>query len=214
MTSLAFGSGLGRGIARLFIAVGFLAAAATGGAQAGEQRSSEEAADFLRGFGDAAIAMLSNARLSEAERQEEFRRLIKTGFELPAISRFVLGKHWHRATEQERSEFTALFEDFVTVTYARRLSSYSGEELKIGNARQASGKGLVLVKSKILRPGQSDIQVDWRLRQSQGAWRIVDLAVEGVSMAQTQRSEFDAVIRRSGGQIGALLQRLRTATEA
>ena len=52
------------------------------------------------------------------------------------------------------------------------------------------------------------------MRRSHETWRIVDVVVEGVSMAQTQRSEFDAVIRRSGGQIGALLQRLRTATEA
>ena len=166
MTSLALFTGFGRAIARSVIAISLFAVAATGGAQAAEQRTSEEAATFLRGFGDAAIAMLSNAQLSDSQRQQEFRRLVKTGFELTAISRFVLGKHWHRATEQERSEFTALFEAFVTTTYARRLSAYSGEVLKIGNARQANGKGLVVVKSLIQRPGGADVQVDWRMRWS------------------------------------------------
>ena len=54
--------------------------------------------------------------------------------------------------------------------------------------------------------------VDWRLQQRDGAWRIVDVMVEGVSMMVTQRSEFTALIQREGGSVSALNVRLRTLT--
>ena len=203
-----------RHVARTLCAVGIALLAATGSAMASEGEKAKEAVKFLRGFGDEAIAMLSDRGLSADQRRSEFRQLIKAGFELPAISRFVLGRHWHKATAQERQEFAELFEDFVTITYAKRLSDYSGETLKLGGAKETDAKGMVFVDSKILRPAKTDIEVVWRLRQSAHGWRIIDLVVEGVSMLQTQRSEFDAVIRSGGGHIGALLERLRSATKA
>ncbi|MCG8359020.1 MAG: ABC transporter substrate-binding protein [Kiloniellales bacterium] len=212
MTSYAPTFGFGRTLAGGFLALGLVFFAALNGAQAGDRKSVEGATAFLKDFGDKAVAMLSQDGLSDTDRKAELRRLIKAGFELPVIGRFVLGKHWRKATDEERTEYSALFEDFLTATYARRLSSYSGEVLKVGSAREASAKGLILVESKIERQAGADVKVDWRLRQTQGAWRIVDVVVEGVSMAQAQRSEFDAVIRQGGGQIQALLKRLRSAT--
>ncbi len=206
--------GIRRHVARTLSVLGFVLFAASGNAMASEGDKAKEAVQFLRGFGDEAIAMLADERLSADQRQSEFRQLIKAGFELPAISRFVLGRHWHKATAQERQEFAELFEEFVSMTYAKRLSDYSGETLKLGGAKETDAKGMVFVDSKILRPAKTDIQVVWRLRQSAHGWRIVDLVVEGVSMVQTQRSEFDAVIRSGGGNISTLLERLRSATKA
>ncbi|MDH5488800.1 MAG: ABC transporter substrate-binding protein, partial [Rhodospirillaceae bacterium] len=65
--------------------------------------------------------------------------------------------------------------------------------------------------SELVRPNSKDvIRVDWRVRQNGDEYRIVDVYVEGISMGQTQRSEFASVIKQKGGTVEGLLQVLRT----
>ena len=189
------------GFATLILAF-VLAVAPVTGARA-EQANG--APDFVRTFGEDAIAVLANGSLSDSGRQAEFRHLFTAGFDVPVIARFVLGKHWRKATEAQRSEYADLFEDFIVTTYARRLQAYTNETLEVGKARYDDDKAVV--RSQILRPGANPIQVDWQLRRSGERWYFVDIVVEGLSMALTQRSEFGAVIQ--GGGIDDLLAKLR-----
>lgn len=189
------------GIAMVILAF-VLAIAPVTGARA---EQADGAADFVRTFGEEAIAVLADGSLSDSVRQAEFRRLFTAGFDVPVIGRFVLGKHWRKATEAQRSEYAALFEDFIVATYARRLDAYTNESLKVGKARYDGDKAIVL--SQILRPGANPIQVHWQLRRNGERWYFVDIVVEGLSMALTQRSEFGAVIQ--GGGIEGLLAKLR-----
>lgn len=167
-----------------------------------------DAADFVRGFSDEAIAMLSDETLDDAARAGAFRRLLKSGFHLEAIGRFVLGRHWRAADEPERREFTQLFEDYIVTSYARQFGKYGGERLVIDGGR-AKGKSGAIVSSRIVRPEGEPFRVEWRLRQGDEGWRIIDVVVEGVSMAVTHRSEFASVIASRGGSVGALLEVLR-----
>ena len=185
-----------------------LVAAAAPSTQAG---ASDEAAQFVRGFGDEAIAMLSDPALSPVERDREFRHLLTEGFHLEVIARFVLGRHWRRANEAERTEFGRLFEDYLVAAYARQLGNYAGEKLTVMVGRPQSDR-IALVDSRITRAQGEPVQVQWRLRRDGEGWKIIDVVVEGVSMAVTYRSEFSAVISSHGGQIAGLLEVLRTKT--
>ena len=72
-----------------------------------------------------------------------------------------------------------------------------------------------LVSSEIVRPnGAPPAKVDWLLTEHDGAYKISDVIVEGVSMAVTQRSEFASVIQRHGGQVEGLITALRQKTES
>lgn len=163
--------------------------------------------DFVRAFGERAVAVLSDASLDAESRTVALRRLLNENFDVPAIGRFVLGRYWRAASADERSEFAALFEEMIVSTYARQLGNYAGETLSVDALRRSDDKGAV-VGSRILRAGGPPIAVDWRLLRRGDGWRIVDVMVEGVSMALTQRAEFAAVIRSSGGVAG-LNERLR-----
>ncbi len=183
-------------------------AALTRGSMAGDD---EDAAQFVRGFGDQAIAMLSDPALGPADREREFRRLLIDGFHLELIGRFVLGRHWRRASDEERAEFQRLFEDYVVASYARQLGNYAGEQLVIEGGRAQGDRG-ALVSSQITRPQGEPIQVEWRLRRAGDSWRIIDVVVEGISMAVTHRSEFSSVIGNHAGRIDGLLEVLRGKT--
>lgn len=178
----------------------------------GPARAANDPAGFVADLGARAIGVLTSAS-SEADRERQFRALFEEGFDVPEISRFVLGPYWRTATEVQRTEFTKLFESYVVHAYSVRFNAYAGQQLKVGSARP-EGDNSSLVQSQIALPsgGQPPVRVDWRVSGHGNAYKISDVTVEGVSMALTQRQEFASVIQRGGGQLEALLKVLREKT--
>lgn len=170
---------------------------------------SARAGKFIESLADKAIAALTEASVSRDERIIRFRALLGEHFAVDTIGRWVLGRYWNDATDPERKEYLALFEELIVSTYVDRFNSYSGEKLTVSNAVPVTG-GDLLVNSQITRPaGGEPLEVSWRVRGQDGKFKVVDVIVAGVSMGQTQRSEFSSVIRRSGGQVEGLLAKLR-----
>lgn len=183
--------------------------------QARADDSAKLARSFMQGFSDQAVAALTNPALSESDRQATLTALINNGFEIDTIGRLALGRHWKTATEEQRAEFRALFQSYVTSATIKRLAGYSGEVLELGKARLAGKRELVSIPSEIRSPGSKGIKVEWRLRRSADSdWRIIDVVIEGVSMLQTHRAEFDAVIRKGGVGVEGLLAKLRSIVQA
>jgi phospholipid transport system substrate-binding protein len=194
---------------RAFLAVLLIAAAVVVARPAAAAGDADPAASaFMQRLGNDAIDDLTDPAVPAPERQARFRRLLNDHFDMAAISKFVLGRYWRTADETQRGEFQKLFEDFIVVSYSVRFSEYRGEAFKVAGSNVESG-GTVLVHSKIDMPTSEDIRVDWRLRGRDGEFVIVDIIVEGVSMAVTQRSEFASVIQNRGG-VDGLLEALRT----
>jgi phospholipid transport system substrate-binding protein len=145
------------------------------------------------------------------ERLTRFRQLFQADFDGPGIARFVLGRYWRTASEQEQQEYMKLFEDYVIFVYGTRLSHFNGETFKVrGSRTDESG---TVVSTDIISPsGEPPIKVDWRLVADKGAFKINDVIIEGISMMVTQRSEFASIIQRHGGQVGGLLALMREKT--
>jgi phospholipid transport system substrate-binding protein len=167
---------------------------------------------LIRELGNRALQVLGK-NVGSAERAARFRQLFREDFDVPAIARFVLGRYWRTATEPEQQEFVRLFEGYIALAYSNRLAEYSGETLKVLGSRPDGDASLVA--SEVIRPnGAPPAKVDWRVVRADGAYKITDVVVEGVSMAVTQRSEFASVIQRNGGKIEGLLAMLRQKTAA
>ncbi len=165
-----------------------------------------EASLFIRQFGDEAIATLQSPGLSLEERETRFHGILRNGFDLPFIGRFVLGRYWKQIDSEQRSDYLNLFSEYVLQTYAARLGGYAGETLTVVAERPAGSKDVV-VMTRIDRPSGPPIMVDWRVRITVNKRRIIDVSVEGVSMVVTQRSEFASVIQRNG--VEGLIEVLR-----
>lgn len=169
------------------------------------------ATDFIRNLGDEAIATLTEKNTPRPVIEKRFRELFRESFHLPAIGRFVLGRYWRQATPDQRQEFLALFEELVVGTYAARFTGYSGEQLAIRDARPDSEK-TAIVHSEIVRPNGPPIRIDWRVGHDGNGFKVLDVVIEGISMAVTQRSEFASVIQRRGGKVEGLIEALRNKT--
>ena len=168
---------------------------------------------FVRDLAANALASLGEKGVADEEHDRRFRGLLTRSFDLPKISRFVLGRYWRKATGEQRKSFVSLFEDFTVQAYAGRFREIGSARLSVVKSREVSANQ-VLVSSLIELPDRALIEVGWRIRAHGSELKIVDVVLEGVSMRISLRDEFTAVIRQSGGRVAGLLDALRRKTQA
>lgn len=145
-----------------------------------------------------------------AARSAGLEGLIRRGFDLDLTSRLVLGKYWNRASQHHRQAFGKLFAQYLVHSYARYLREYRIETLEIVSSHPV-GKSDVLVETRVEgTEGNDPANPVWRLRPRDGGFKIIDVYVNGISLALTERSQFGSVIRRNGldGMLSALRKRV------
>jgi len=169
--------------------------------------SPEAAAKFVQSLGERAVSLFASYTPAEADKnKEEFRQIFREGFDFDLIGRFVLGNPWRNASAEQKAEYQQLFETWVLDTYTRRIGAYKGESFKITGEHPIADTD-ALVETEIERPSGPPIKAGWRVRNIDGHFKIVDVVVEGISMALTQRQEFASVVQHDG--LDGLLRQLK-----
>lgn len=191
----------------------FLSAHLPGIAQAAGDEFADGAHQFIQTLADRAVRSLAGEKISAAEQQKRFRRMLNKNFDIRLLGKWALGRYWRRATKQERAEYLTEFEEFLVATYAKRFRQFTSEKIAVASATSRNNK-LAIVHSKLLRDSHKPVRIDWRVAYPRGKYKIVDIIVEGISMVQTQRSEFGSVIRQNGGKVSGLIAALRSKTES
>ncbi len=170
--------------------------------------SADQAAEFIQSLADQAIEVLRAKDSTLAEREDRFRALLKDRFAVRTIGRFVVGPYWRKATPEQRTTYMELFSDWIVKTYAVRFGGYTNEKFTITGTRVNPADQDIFVGTRIGKPDSSvAYRANWRVRQMNGSYKIIDVEVEGISMALTQQGEFKSVARRKG--MDGLLQVLR-----
>ena len=170
--------------------------------------AADDAKKFIDGLSGDAIGSLTGTTVTEADRETRFRSLLEAHFDMPGISKFVLGRYWKLANESQQGEFQKLFETLLVQSYAKTFAQYGGDKFQVTKS-MADSDGSVIVNSHVDRPNGDTIHLDWRVADQGGSMRIVDLVVEGVSLRTTHRSDFASAIQSNGGTIDGLLTVLR-----
>lgn len=180
------------------------------GTHPGRQAASpEKAKEFVNSVGQQVISIIKASQNGRINKDDDFKALLKKYFNLPRIGRFALGRHWKHATPEEQKEYLQLFESAVVKTYASQFSEYTNENLEVTGARPNAEHGITVL-SRVIRPGHPPLKVNWEIRvEKDGAMKIEDLIVNGVSMRITQRSEYMAVIQKNNGEVSGLIAALR-----
>jgi phospholipid transport system substrate-binding protein len=162
---------------------------------------------FIRALGAQALAVIHRRDLPPPSKLSYFDQLVRQDFDLVGISRFVLGPYWRMASPAQRQEFANLFAQRMIDMYGRRLMESGDGDFAVTGSRTIAGG--VIVTSQIVRRQGAPIAVDWRLEISDGLYKIEDVAIAGVSMSLTQRSEVAQSLARQGGQLQTLLATMR-----
>lgn len=167
----------------------------------------DPAARHMSRLGREVVAALADHGASAESRLDQFRRLLADNLDIPVIARFALGRHWNTASDDQRRGYLRAFTAFVVETYAARLGGIEVDSMDVIGSEPV-GKRDVLVRSEVELAAKKPLRADWRVRESDGGYRILDLSVEGISMALTLRQEFASVLGREGG-VNGLIARLR-----
>ena len=156
-----------------------------------------------------AIKTLTDESIDPQEKEARFGKLFDENFDIPSISRFVLGKYWKSATTTQKKEFIVTFRNYIVKTYSSRFSEYTGEKLTLINSENESNPKLFIVHTALNREDAPPIKVDWRVGLKKDRYVILDIIIEGISLAITQRSEFVSVIDQNDGNMDNLIKLLK-----
>ena len=158
-----------------------------------------EPLDVIKSAVDEAIALLKDPRLKSADRKSEriarLKHIINPIFDYQEMAKRTLGPHWRRRTPAEQEEFAELFRAFLEKIYSDRVDLYEGERFLFG--RETRDQDYAEVESKIINAKGEESNVLYRLRRSDGKWKVYDAVVENISIVNNYRSQFDRVISKS-----------------
>ncbi len=129
------------------------------------------------------------------------------------MSRLVLGKYWRRATDDERVRFTEQFRSLLVRTYANALLRFSDADVEVLPSREASRPGRQLVRTEVRINGDKPLSIDYRMFQIDGAWKIYDVKIDGVSLVVNYRASFKNEIS-STGSIEKLIHKITAKNQA
>jgi len=144
------------------------------------------------------LDVMKNAEsLGYAGREQKLRTVIPKYFDVDEMARQSLGgPHWKAASEDEKKRYLETFERFMVANYAGRFDGFSGQSFEtLGEV--PGPRDTVIVKSRLIDPTDKNIDLNYRMHQTGGSWKVVDVYLNGsVSELALRRSEFVSIVKR------------------
>ena len=157
------------------------------------------AAPSVERLHEALVGVMKSADdLGYAGRYDQLRPVVDETFDLGFMAEKSVGRHWKKLPESDQTRWLESFERLITANYAGRFDAYSGEAFET-LGEEAAIHDTRVVRTRLLRPGDDAVQLDYRLREVDGSWRIIDIYLNGtVSELALRRSEYSSVLKRDG----------------
>lgn len=131
-------------------------------------------------------------------RYDQLAPAVNETFDLPFMASKSVGRHWKSLDDADKARWNDVFVRMITANYAGRFSAFSGEHFEtLGEEAAINNTRVVL--TRLVVPSDDDVQLNYRLREIDGEWRIIDIYLNGtVSELALRRSEYSAVLKREG----------------
>ncbi len=162
-----------------------------------EQAEILEVKTFVEEMGNKIINIAKEKNTSEAKIREKIINEINIVIDSEWIAKFVLGKNYKNLNDQQKKQFISLYRDFMINTYGPKFKNYNGKKFTVNEVVKQNN--FYIAKAEFL-PKDSDtaILTDFRVRKKDGKLYILDFIAEGISLIETQRSEFNTTIDSQG----------------
>jgi len=150
----------------------------------------------------------SDKQLAAGDKQKAIRlaeEKVLPYIDFEEATRLAAGRAWAKATPEQKKTLVSEFRNMLVRTYSNAIRGYEGQTLKVLPSRGKQDPQDTTVRTQFVRAGAPPLPIDFQMRND-GGWKVYDIAVEGVSLVLTYRSEFDAVVKQDG--IDGLIKRL------
>ena len=165
--------------------------------------------EFVQQTADEASEAL-NKRLSKEEKMEKLKIIAKKTVDITGIGYYSLGKHRKKLGEIEKKEYIEIFEKYFLKSFASRLAEYTDPKIRVESQKILNEKYTMVSSVLLATKDKPEIKIDWRvITKNPDNPLIIDVIIEGVSLAKVQREEFNSIIQNKDGDINALLLNLK-----
>ena len=173
-----------------------------------------ELSDNIKKVTDKLIIIVTDEKLQaidrDAERQKLIREAVDEIFDWEAFSKRALGRHWKKRTVKEKKEFVDLFGKLLERTYMDKTRQYSGE--KVFFLDEVIDGEYGVAETMVVTSDGKEIAVNYRAQKENGEWWVYDIQIEGVSLVNNYRVQFNDIITKSSYE--ELVKRLKEKIEA
>ena len=160
----------------------------------------KNAEQLVQSTTDNAKEIILNKQIKSSEKKNKIEKIALDVVDVDGLSRFSLGPHRKNLSEKQLEEYTRVFRLFFAKNISSRLQNYSDQNIKVIGSKKIN-ENYVMVKSKMTsKIDKQQIKIDWRVFKVKEKLVIRDLVVEGLSLAKTQREEFNSIFLSKGFQ--------------
>ena len=168
---------------------------------------------FVQETADRASEAL-NKRQSKEEKMEILKTIAKETVDIRGIGFYSLGKHRKNMTNQEKEKYLDIFEKYFLKSFSSRLAEFTDPRIRVDSQKKLNDKYTMVSSTLIATDDKPEVQVDWRVvTKDPDKPLIIDLIIEGVSLAKVQKQEFYSIIQSNDGDINALFKNLKIFVE-
>jgi phospholipid transport system substrate-binding protein len=153
----------------------------------------------IENFHAGLLYIMKNAKeLGFQGRTDRLKPLMQETFDLEFMASKSVGRHWRQLSDEDKQRWVVIFSQFTTANYAGRFTGYTGEEFVTVDVEDAP-RGTQVVLTKIVVPSEDDVQLNYRMIERDGSWKVIDVFLNGtVSELALRRSEYSSALKSSG----------------
>ena len=175
--------------------------------------NSKEPKSFIEGITNEASKILSSD-LSKFEKASELQSIAKKTVDITGIGLYTLGSHRKNLSDSKKKEYLDLFNKYFLKSFSSRLAEYSDPKINVLSQEKLSEKYTIVSSVLLATDKRPEVKIDWRVyTKNKDKPLIRDLIIEGLSLARTQKEEFNSVITSSDNGIEGLFSNLKNFIE-
>ncbi len=174
---------------------------------------SKSASEFITSLSNDASNILSS-KLSDDEKIIRLKEIGERSVDIKGVGFYTLGKYRKTLTDDQKKQYEELFKAYFLKSFSGRLVGYSDAKIAVISEEIKNEKYTIVYSKLIGTSERPEIKIDWRVYTKNPENPLVrDLVIEGLSLARTQKEEFNSVISNNDGNIEALFENLNKFLE-
>ena len=169
--------------------------------------------EFINSISSEASEILSS-KLSESEKVSKLKLIAEESVDIDGVGLYTLGKHRKTLTNEQKEEYKKLFKEYFLKSFSGRLVVYNDAKIAVLSEEVKNEKYTIVYSKLIGTTDRPEVKIDWRVYTKDPENPLIrDLVIEGLSLARTQKEEFNSIIANNGGNIEALFENLNKFLE-
>ena len=171
-----------------------------------------EPKDFVQSVVDEASQILSSSSTKE-EKVKNLKSIAKKNVDIRGIGFYSLGSHRKSLSDDKKEEYLDIFEKYFLKSFSSRLAEYTDPKINVSSQEKLNEKYTMVSSVLMATKDRPEVKINWRIvTKNPDTPLIIDLVIEGVSLAKVQKEEFNSTIQSNNGDVNYLIKSLKDFT--